>query len=292
MKLSVVIPARNEAGNIGATLDDLRARLAADGIPYELIVVSDGSTDATDEEVRARSATDPGVVLVRNPGPHGFGWAVRRGLDTFSGDAVVIAMADGSDAPNDVVAYYRILRDRAECAFGSRFMAGARVVGYPRLKLVMNRLVNLGIRLLFGLRYNDVTNAFKGYRAHVIDGCRPLLSPHFNLTVELPLKAIVRGYSWEVVPTSWQQRSHGESSLRLKEMGSRYLFIILIVWLEKLLTRIGRTTWARPRPPASSHPCSTSRVVPVTVDAPWCAGYEPPRMPQRGSASARRVDVG
>jgi len=232
-----VIPARNEARNIGPTLDALRARLGREAIRYELVVVDDGSTDATADEVAARAAVDPGVRLVRNPGPHGFGHAVRSGLDAFTGDAVAIMMADGSDSPDDLVRYYDILRDRAECAFGSRFLPGAEVVGYPRFKRGVNRLANWFIKVLFGLRYNDVTNAFKGYRANVIEGCRPFLSPHFNLTVELPLKAIVRGYSHETLPISWRQRAHGVSSLKLQEMGSRYLFIVLLVWLEKMLTR-------------------------------------------------------
>ena len=148
MRLSVVIPARNEAANIGATIDGLRARLAREGIPYEILVVDDGSSDDTPEEVLARSAADPGVVLVRNEGLHGFGRAVRRGLESFTGDAVVIAMADASDDPDDVVAYYRVLRDEAECAFGSRFVAGGRVVDYPRVKLSINRLANAFIRAL------------------------------------------------------------------------------------------------------------------------------------------------
>lgn len=237
MKLSVVIPARNEAGNIGPTLDQTRERLQREGISYEIVVVDDGSTDATPDEVQRRCAEDPGVRLVYNGGPHGFGYAVRRGLDTMTGDAVAIVMADGSDDPEDLVRYFYIVRDEAECAFGSRFLPGSRVENYPRVKLVINRLANLFIRVLFGLRYNDVTNAFKAYRASVIQGCRPFLSPHFNLTVELPLKAIVRGYSYRVVPITWRQRAMGISSLRLKEMGSRYLFIVLYVWLEKLLTR-------------------------------------------------------
>ena len=235
--LSVVIPARNEERNLGPTLDALRARLGREGIAYEIVVVDDGSTDGTPDEVLARAAVDAGVRLVRNPGPHGFGRAVRCGLDAFTGDAVVIVMADGSDDPDDLVRYYHVLRDRAECAFGSRFVPGAEVVGYPRLKLGVNRLANWFIKVLFGLRYNDVTNAFKGYRANVIEGCRPFLSPHFNLTVELPLKAIVRGYSHETLPINWRQRAHGLSSLKLQEMGSRYLFIVLLVWLEKMLTR-------------------------------------------------------
>src|SRR5262245_45457075 len=191
LKLSVVIPARNEAQNVGPTLDALRARLGREGIDYELVVVDDGSSDATADEVAARAAVDPGVRLLRNTGAHGFGRTVRCGLDAFTGDAVAIVMADGSDSPDDLVRYYYILRDRAECAFGCRFAPGSEVVAYPRFKLVVNRLANWFIKILFGLRYNDVTNAFKAYRANVIEGCRPFLSPHFNLTVELPLKAIV-----------------------------------------------------------------------------------------------------
>lgn len=237
MKLSVVIPARDEAGNLGPTLDGVRERLKREGITYEIVVVNDGSSDGTVEEVQSRCTADPWVRLVHSEGPHGFGYAVRCGLDAMTGDAVAIVMADGSDSPDDLVEYFYILRDRAECAFGSRFLPESRVEDYPRFKFVVNRLANLSIRLLFGLRYNDVTNAFKAYRASVIQGCRPFLSPHFNLTVELPLKAIVRGYSYEVIPISWRQRRRGVSRLHLKEMGSRYLFIVLYVWLEKILTR-------------------------------------------------------
>jgi dolichol-phosphate mannosyltransferase len=237
VKLSVVIPARDEAANIGPTLDAIRERLGREGIAYEIVVVDDGSTDATAAEVRARAATDPRVRLVPSTGPYGFGYAVRRGLDVFEGDAVATMMADGSDSPDDLVRYFFVLRDRAECALGSRFLPGSHVEHYPPLKLVINRLANTFIRLLFGLRYNDVTNAFKAYRANVIEGCRPLISPHFNLTVELPLKAIVRGYSYEVLSIRWKQREQGVSRLRLREMGSRYLFIVLYIWLEKLLTR-------------------------------------------------------
>src|SRR5262245_12294031 len=237
LRFSVVIPARNEAQNIGPTLDALRARLGREGIEYELVVVDDGSSDATPDEVMARAQSDPGVRLVRNSGSHGFGHAVRCGLDAFTGDAVAIVMADGSDSPDDLVSYFYVLRDRAECAFGSRFAPGSEVIDYPRFQFFVNRLANWIIKVVFGIRYNDVPNAFKGYRANVIEGCRPFLSPHFNLTVEIPLKAIVRGYSYETLPISWRQRHHGVSSLKLQEMGSRYLFIVLHVWLEKMLTR-------------------------------------------------------
>ncbi len=237
MKLSVVIPARNEAASIAANVTALTHRLRAAEIDHEVLVVDDGSSDGTGDRVSELVALDRAVRLVRNPGENGYGRAVALGLEHFEGEAVAIVMADGSDDPDDVVTYFRLIEAGADCAFGSRFIRGSKVVDYPWLKRILNRLTNTFIRVLFGLAYNDVTNAFKAYRREVIEGCRPLLSPHFNLTVELPLKAIVRGFSYQVVPIRWTNRKEGESKLKLEEMGSRYLYIVLIVWLEKLLAR-------------------------------------------------------
>jgi dolichol-phosphate mannosyltransferase len=181
MKLSVVIPARNEAGNIGPTLDSLVQRLAQEAIPYEIVIVDDGSKDATAEEVAKRAELDANIKLIHNQPPHGFGRAIRCGLNAYSGDAVIIYMADSSDDPNDVVLYYYILKFKADCAFGSRWIKGAHTYDYPLVKRIINRVANNLMRFMFGFRYNDITNAFKGYRRYVIDGCRPLISPHFNI---------------------------------------------------------------------------------------------------------------
>jgi dolichol-phosphate mannosyltransferase len=237
VKLSVVIPAHNEAAVIETTLRTLIGHVRPEGLDYEVVVVDDGSTDGTAQVVDRVAADDPSVRCIPNPGPHGFGLAVRRGLDIFSGDAVVIVMADGSDDPRDVVLYYRVLEAGYDCAFGSRFMPGATVRDYPQFKLLLNRVANQGIRMLFRHGYNDTTNAFKAYKREVIEHLQPLLSNHFNLTVELPLKAITRGYSYAIVPTSWSNRGAGESKLQLNEMGSRYLFIVLYVFLEFHLSR-------------------------------------------------------
>jgi dolichol-phosphate mannosyltransferase len=235
--LSVVIPAKDEAECVTSTVTRLIATLRAESIPHEIVVVDDGSTDATAEVVAKLAIAHKEVRLVRNEGRHGFGHAVRAGLRQFSGDAVAIMMADNSDSPQDLVTYYRCLERGAECVFGSRFIEGGRVTDYPMHKLVINRLANWFTAALFGLRFNDTTNAFKCYRRHVIDGLQPVISSHFNLTVELPLKAIIRGYSYAIVPISWQNRATGVSKLKLKEMGSRYLFIVLYLWLEKHLSR-------------------------------------------------------
>ena len=200
MRLSVVIPAHDEEGSIAATVEAVTARLQAEEIPYEIVCVDDASRDRTAEVIARLAEADPNVRYVRSPYRNGFGFAVRAGLDVFEGDAVAIMMADLSDSPDDLVAYYRLLQAGYDCAFGSRFMSGSQVVDYPKLKLTVNRIVNLGIRLLFGHGFNDTTNAFKAYRREVIDTVQPLLSHHFNLTVELPLKAVVRGHSYAITP--------------------------------------------------------------------------------------------
>jgi dolichol-phosphate mannosyltransferase len=236
-KLSIVIPARDEEGCIASTVEHLHVELRINGIEHEIIVVDDGSKDQTWPILLEVQKRIPQLRPIQNTGLHGFGRGIIHGLNNMTGDAVVIMMADESDDSRDAVAYWRLLQQGYDCAFGSRFMKGGATLQYPLVKLVMNRLVNSFIRVLFGIRLNDTTNAFKAYRKTVIDGCRPLLSPHFNLTVELPLKAIVRGYSWTTMPITWKNRRTGVAKLKLREMGSRYLFIILYVWLEKYFSR-------------------------------------------------------
>jgi dolichol-phosphate mannosyltransferase len=237
MKLSVVMPAQNEEGSVAKTVEGVTAVLEREGVDYEVVVVNDDSEDSTEAVVEAIGATNPRVRCHRSHYERGFGMAIRAGLDVFQGDAVAIVMADASDNPEDLVRYHRLLEEGWDCAFGSRFMPGATVYDYPRLKLTINRLANWFIRVLFRHRYNDTTNAFKAYKREVVETIQPLLSKHFNLTVEMPLKAIVRGHTYAVIPTDWTNRAAGVAKLKMKEMGSRYLFIVLYVWLESTLSR-------------------------------------------------------
>lgn len=234
--LSVVIPARDEEGCICSTLQHLNLELRLQKIPHEIIVVDDGSSDKTWQLLQELKTRLPELNPVQNKGQNGFGRAIICGLDQMKGDAVVIMMADESDDCRDVVRYWQALNSGYDCVFGSRFIKGGGIIDYPWLKFILNRLANFFLKILFGMRLNDTTNAFKAYRREVIDGCRPLIAPHFNLTVELPLKAIVRGFSWTVIPITWRNRRTGEAKLQIKEMGSRYLFICLYIWLEKHLT--------------------------------------------------------
>ncbi len=235
---SVVIPARDEEESLPSTIHDLSQAFTASAIPHEIIVVDDGSRDRTWQvlqELKLKYAT---LAPTQNvSGAHGFGRAVIWGIDHSRGDAVVIMMADASDSPEDAIRYWKILNEGQDCAFGSRFVPGGEVIDYPRFKLLVNRIANALVRLGFNIPLNDTTNAFKAYRRTAIDGCRPFLAPHFNLTVELPLKAIVRGYTFAIIPISWRNRKFGEAKLKIKEMGSRYFFICAYVWLEKYFSR-------------------------------------------------------
>lgn len=236
-KISVVIPARNESENLPLCLEELSKELLDQKINHEILVVDDGSTDNTPRLLQDMALQNPTIRYLRNDGESGFGRAVRIGLKEFTGDAVAIMMADRSDSPRDLVNYWNKLQEGYECVFGSRFIKGSTVKDYPKIKLLVNRLVNNMIRYAFRIETNDVTNAFKIYRREVIEGCKPFISPHFNLTVEIPLKAIIRGYSWKVVPISWKNRDKGVAKLKLREMGSRYFFIIAYLWLEKYFSR-------------------------------------------------------
>src|SRR5918994_2018196 len=254
-KLSVVIPARDEEGCIASTVEHLHLELRLQEVPHEIVVVDDGSSDRTWDILQLLETRITEMRAIQNTGANGFGRAVVQGLNGITGDAVVIMMADESDDSRDVVRYWQTLNEGWECVFGSRFLPGGGTIDYPRVKLMLNRIVNFFIRVLFRIPLNDTTNAFKAYRKTVIDGCRPLIAQHFNLTVELPLKAIVRGYSWTVIPITWFNRRHGVAKLKIKEMGSRYLVICLYVWLEKYFSRGDyRKTAPAPTAPAPAAP--------------------------------------
>lgn len=238
MKLSIVIPAYNEEESITETIDQIEEAFSKVAIEHEIFIVNDNSKDNTLQVLEALSQKYPSVKYETNHGPNGFGYAVRYGLERFSGDCVAVMMADLSDSPYDLIRYYTtMLEGNYDCVFGSRFIKGGKVIDYPWVKKIINRIANFIIRMVMRINYNDTTNAFKLYKREVIEGVKPILSPHFNLTIELPLKAIIRGYSYTVVPNSWTNRKYGVSKLKIKEMGSRYFFILVYCFVEKYFSR-------------------------------------------------------
>lgn len=234
---SIIVPAHNEQENVVLTLRALATELRKEGIPFELVVVNDNSTDDTAAVVAEAHHEIPEIHLVHNTPPGGLGRALRFGLRNFRGDVVAIVMADLSDDPKDVVACYRKIEEGYDAVFGSRFMKGSRVTAYPLIKLVVNRVVNRVMQLMFMTRHNDLTNAFKVYRRHVIESISPLRAAHFNITIEMSLSTLIRRYEIAPIPISWSGRTWGQSHLKLKEMGRRYLCTLLKIWFERLLIR-------------------------------------------------------
>lgn len=237
MKLSVVIPAYNEAKSIELTISQIATALREAEIDHEIFIVNDNSKDNTLQVLEQIKPQHPSLRFETNAGPNGFGYAVRYGLERFTGDCVAVMMADMSDSPQDLISFYNtMVEGDYDCVFGSRFVKGGKLVDYPFVKRIINRMANMIIRIFMGIKYNDTTNAFKLYKKETIQGLKPFLAPHFNLTIELPLKAIIRGYSYTVVPNSWTNRQHGESNLKIREMGGRYFFILLYCFIEKFFS--------------------------------------------------------
>lgn len=234
MKLSVVIPAYNEAGNIEKTVRAFYDVLNREQVDHELLVVNDNSKDNTLEIIEKMELSIPTLRHVTNEGPNGYGYACQKGLDNYHGDCVAITMADLSDDPEDLVSFYRcMVLEEVDMVFGDRWTKKSKVIGYPKHKLWLNRIVNHFIRIVFLFKYKDVTNGFKLFRKTTMDGLRPFLSGQFSLALELPLKGIIRGYSYKVLPNNWYNREIGESNLKLKQMFFRYAFVFLYCLDEK-----------------------------------------------------------
>ncbi len=235
-KLSIIIPAYNEEKNIAKCLSELKATLRETyEIPYEIIVVNDNSRDNTERVVRGEMAMDSAIRIVNRTPPGGFGRAIRSGMEAVRGDVVVVYMADLSDSPENVVAYYNKIREGYDCVFGSRFIKGSVVQNYPPVKLFVNRIVNRFIQVMFWTRFNDLTNAFKAYRTAVIRDCGPYRACHFNLTLEMSLGALIRNYNIAQIPIDWHGRTWGSSNLKLGEMGRRYLSTLLMMFFQRYL---------------------------------------------------------
>lgn len=229
--LSVVIPCYNEESVIEVTVKNLSEALKSAGILYEILCVNNASSDRTEDVLLKLTSEISGVRYINTPPIAGYGVAVRWGLEFFSGKAVVIVMADGSEEPGDVITFYQKIEEGYDCAFGDRFAQKASVVGYPLFKRILNRLGNSLIAWISRANYNDFTNGFKCYQKHVIDSIKPLYADQFNLTIEMSINAVMSGARYAVVPNSWKDREAGVSKFKLLKQSKLYLMTIAYCWL-------------------------------------------------------------
>ena len=235
--LNIIVPLKNEEKSVDNLIQNLVPILQKIEKKITISLIDDHSTDKTLNILKKYEQKFDFVKIYKNEKNTGVGNAIKYGIEKNKSDAIIIFMGDCSDNPDDIVQYVKYLDQGYDCVFGSRFIKGSKLYDYPLIKLILNRLANNFIRLLFLIKYNDVTNAFKAYKTRVLDTCHPIISRHFNINSELSLKAINRKFKYKVIPISWTNRKKGISKFYIKEMRNRYFFTILYVFLEKILLK-------------------------------------------------------
>jgi len=223
MELCVIIPAKNEMLTLTETIDNIQKKLEGE-IPHNILVINDHSDDGTLQLLEKLSRIYSNLKFVSNEWEGGVGNAIRFGLSQWQGDIVAICMADGSDAPEDILLSYKMICDDGyDCVFGSRFIKGGQVENYPFVKYFLNRIFNNWVRIKTGINYNDFTNIFKLYHRRSIEEIYPLNSTGFSIGLEMSLKAFKRGLNIAIIPISWKQRKAGVSKLKLSENFKLYM---------------------------------------------------------------------
>ena len=233
IKLSIIIPCKNEESNINNTIKKIKRYLI--NYKFEILIIDDYSIDKTAKIVRLISKNNKFVKYHFNK-IKGLGGAINLGIKKSKGEFVCVFMADQSDDPRDLIKYLKkIEQSDYDAVFGSRFIQKSKVVNYPFIKLFLNRIFNNLIQILFLTNYNDTTNAFKLYKKKILLELQPIISENFNIFLEIPLKIISRKYKFAVIPIAWTNRKKGMSSFNIKELGSKYLFTLIYVFIEKIL---------------------------------------------------------
>lgn len=232
--LSICIPAYNEEAGIAQTVEAIAKVLSAKEIPFEFVIANDNSIDSTEEVIRSKIAEGIPITLINRTPPGGYGRALRTCFEHFKGEIVVVVMADLSDDPNDIVKYYQKICEGYDAVFGSRFVKGSLVKDYPLLKLIANRIGNKVLQLMFRTHHNDLTNAFKAFRAEVLHSIMPLYASHFNLTIEISLGILIRNFRIASIPINWYGRSWGCANFKIRELGRRYFATMMKLYCERI----------------------------------------------------------
>ena len=232
MDLTILIPVKNEKDNIDSIINKIKTSI---NIKYEILFINDFSNDETLELLKKKEITNNRIRVINNK-KKGLGETIRNGIKFSKGKFLTILMCDGSDDLNDLQKYYDVIHnENLDAVSGSRFLKNSKIRNYPFFKMIINRLANNFIKIIFFSNYNDFTNAFKIYDRKVLVKLLPVVSENFNVFLELPLKIITRKYNYIITPINWTGREHGESKFKIKEIGSMYIFTLLYCLFEKIL---------------------------------------------------------
>ena len=231
--LSILIPVRDEEQNIQIISEEIKQKISCSN--YEILFINDFSEDQTEDGLIKLRQTNDKVVYYNNH-KKGLGGALDLGIQKSKGKYICIMMSDSSDTVEDLNLYYNeISSNNYDAIFGSRFIKGAKLVDYPKVKLILNRVGNLFAKLIIWTDLNDFTNGFKIYKKETLLSLYPLVSESFNIFIELPLKTIIRGFNYKIIPISYYNRTVGKAKFKIDELGSKYLFTLFYCFLEKIL---------------------------------------------------------
>ena len=234
--LSIIVPVRNESENLNEIFHYFLKNLK--DLKFEVLIINDFSEDDTFLKAEHLSKEFDEFKVINND-KKGLGGAINLGIRSSSGSNIAIMMADQSDSIDDLKKYNSILNSQnLDAVLGSRFLQDSKITGYPMGKLILNRIFNKFVSLIFWNKFNDYTNAFKIYKKKILLEIMPLISEDFNIFLEIPLKIISRNYKYEVIPISWDGRKKGKSKFRIKELRSKYLFTLIYCFIEKNLLNL------------------------------------------------------
>ena len=236
MSLSIVIPVYNEDKQLYITIKKIN-KISKRIKDYEIVFIDDFSTDNTKQIIKKSIRSNKKIKYYKNI-KKGLGSAIGLGINKSTKKFVCIFMCDNSDDLSDLMEYYKIInKNNLDAVLGSRFLKNSRITNYPILKMVLNRIFNYIVKIIFLSNYNDFTNAFKIYKKKTLKELMPIVSDHFNVFLELPLKIIIRKYKYKIIPISWKGRKIGVSKFKISELGSMYIFTLLYCFIEKILLK-------------------------------------------------------
>tara|TARA_A100001015_G_scaffold317115_2_gene433202 strand:+ start:5399 stop:6112 length:714 start_codon:yes stop_codon:yes gene_type:complete len=234
--LSIIVPVRNESNIIHEVFDYFSNNLK--DIQHEVLIINDFSNDDTFDKCKKLVGEYKNFRIFDNP-KKGLGGAINFGINEAKGDNISIMMADLSDDIDDLKRYNELMKQgNFDAILGSRFTRDSKVKGYPIQKLILNRVFNFFVSIVFLNKYNDYTNAFKIYKKKTLFEIMPLISESFNIFLEIPLKIISRNYRYKIISINWIGRKKGESKFKIKELGAKYLFTLIYCFIEKNLLNI------------------------------------------------------
>ncbi len=217
----MVVPVYNEGENVVPTLRGIVERSRTR--PLEVLVVHDFDEDTTVPVVIRLKAEMPELRLYRNTLGRGVLNAIKAGLAAARAPYVLVTMGDGSDDPGDIDAMYELARGGADVVAGSRYMRGGRQLGGPLLKRTMSRTAGLSLHWLAGIPVHDATSNFRIYSKRLLDKVTIESDGGFELGIELTVKAYLLGMRVAEVPTTWRDRTAGQSRFRLWSWLPHYL---------------------------------------------------------------------